>query len=185
MKVIGTVIVTLLVLVGIAAAVVFSGAYNVAATDKHTAIVNWVLASARVNAVRARVDDNGVPGDLTSEERIAAGAKSYRDMCVGCHGAPGVEQRPFAEHMLPKPPDMKAVAEFWSAAEIHWILDHGFKMTGMPAWGPVVEPETLWDLAAFVQAYPEIDAARFATLSQAAGNAAPGAEPEAEPTSAD
>ncbi|WP_404381346.1 c-type cytochrome [Caenispirillum salinarum] len=169
MKVVGTVIATLLVLVVIAAIIMFTGVYNVAATDKHTGLVNWVLATTRVNSVRTRAEDIPVPGDLASPDRIAAGAGAYDKMCVACHGAPGVDAMGFADHMMPKPPEMGHVAEFWAPASIYWILDNGFKMTGMPAWGPIEEAEELWDITAFVEAYPDIDAARYQELIARAG----------------
>ncbi|WP_051999931.1 c-type cytochrome [Caenispirillum salinarum] len=165
MKIVGTVIATLLVLLAIAVAIMFTGAYNVAATDAHTGLVRWALATTRVNAVRTRAEDIQVPGDLASPERIAAGAKAYDEKCVACHGAPGIKAFEFAEHMMPKPPEMGHVAEFWAPASIYWILDNGFKMTGMPAWGPFEEAEELWDITAFVEAYPDVDAARYKELT--------------------
>lgn len=181
MKVVGTVIATLLVLVVIAAIIMFTGVYNVAATDKHTGLVNWALATTRVNSVQSRAADIQVPGDLSSEERITAGAKAYAEKCVACHGAPGKDAMEFADHMMPKPPEMGHVAEFWEPQSIYWILENGVKMTGMPAWGPFEEAEELWDITAFVEAYPQIDKARYEQLTAGPGHEEGG---QAEPAGA-
>lgn len=159
------VVATLAALVILAVVIMFTGAYNVAATDDHNALVRWALATTRVNAVRARSEDIAVPPGLDAPSRVAAGARAYDRMCVACHGAPGVEAFGFSEHMKPQPPEMTKVAEFFEPQDIQWILLNGFKMTGMPAWGAIADDEELWAVTAFVEAYPDMTAERYAEMT--------------------
>ena len=160
-----TLILVLVLLAGAAAAVLFTGAYNVAADDPHTAPVRWLLATARVKSVQARAEAGAVPADLDAPDRIAAGARLYADRCAGCHGTPGNEPPEWARRMQPAPPAMEHVARFWAPHQIHWIIAHGFKATGMPAWRGAVPEDGLWALTAFVVATPGMTAADYDALA--------------------
>ena len=39
----------------------------------------------------------------------------------------------------------------FTPAEQFWIIKHGVKMTGMPAWGVTHDDEMLWDVVALVR----------------------------------
>lgn len=38
-----------------------------------------------------------------------------------------------------------------SAAELFWIVNHGIKMNGMPAFGPTHTEADIWNVTAFVR----------------------------------
>ena len=62
-------------------------------------------------------------------------------------------------------------APLYSPAELFWIVKHGIKMTGMPAWGDHSDDE-LWATVAFVEKLPgmsEQDYARRVMASMAHG----------------
>ena len=81
---------TAVVLIGAAAAFalfVWSGAYNFAADEPHTAVVHSLLQTMLERSVDARAQNVGMP-DLGDEKRIMQGAGNYDAMCAGCHLAP-------------------------------------------------------------------------------------------------
>ena len=82
---------TLVVLGLIGLVVVYTGAYNVAATEDHTSIVRWALDTTQHTSVKSRADGVEVPERVT-REMIAAGAGMYKDTCQHCHAGPGVER---------------------------------------------------------------------------------------------
>lgn len=100
---------------------------------------------------------------------IEAGFRHYDDMCEGCHGAPGKDQSAAAEGMRPEPPELYHGLEDTSPAELFWVVKHGIKMTGMPAWGVTHSDDELWDLVAFLRHLPELDAATYAALEAELG----------------
>lgn len=159
------VVATIVAMVIAAVVIMFTGVYNVAATDTHNPLVRWALATTRVNAVQARSADIAVPAGWNTPENVEAGARAYAEMCAACHGAPGQDALAFAEHMMPEPPEMGYVADFFEPQDIQWILVNGFKMTGMPAWGQVVEEDELWAVTAFVESYRDISADRYAEMT--------------------
>ena len=153
--------------------VILTGAYNVAATERHTPIGGWAIDTTFVNSVQGRAEDIAAP-DLTPA-MVEAGAPPYKSMCAHCHGGVGEGRAEWSEGMRPKPPALARAADKWSAAEVYWLVEHGAKMTGMPAFGSTHNEETLWNITAFVKAMPKMGATQYASYSEKHG-AASGAE---------
>jgi mono/diheme cytochrome c family protein len=164
-----TVVVTIVVLVCIAVAVgfvvVFSGVISVAATTSDLPIVAWVLDTTMEHSVEAHARDVIVPADYSNAD-LRAGHHHYNSMCVFCHGAPGVERRWVGESLSPYPPDLTVAANDWTPAEVFWIIDHGIKMTGMPAMGPSHSESEVWTLAAFVKSLPKMTPEQYKAFGQ-------------------
>lgn len=150
--------------------VVGLGLPDVAATTPHWPVTRWVLSTTMENAVRRRAEDLVVPEDLDDTARIRAGAAAYDAMCVGCHGAPGVEPGILAEGLLPRPPELAEEAEEWDVAELFWITKHGVRMTGMPAFGPTHDDDELWEVAAFLGRLPGLSVSGYRSLVESAGD---------------
>jgi mono/diheme cytochrome c family protein len=170
--------------IGLAGAAIFiwSGVYNVAATAQHTAPVYWLLEIAMRRAVVNRARDIRVP-DLTGADVRARGIELYRGNCVPCHGAPGIAPEPFALGMMPVPANLALTARQWSAAELFWVVQHGVKTTGMPAWAYRMPEADLWAVVAFLTTLPTLSPADYAELAARAVSATAGmrdAAPAAE-----
>lgn len=67
--------------------------------------------------------------------------------------------------MRPRPPHLTEAAAHWEPKEIFWLVKHGAKMTGMPAFGPTHDDKTLWNVAAFVSQLPAMTPERYAELA--------------------
>lgn len=156
--------------------VAWLGVYNVAANVGHTALVDWFLRFGMENSVKARASGKNEPS-VATPEMIALGAAHYRDGCAFCHGAPGEKQAVVVSHMLPAPPPLTAVANHWSDHELHWIVMHGFKYTGMPAWPSQKRTDEAWALVAFLKALPDMDGEAYRRLAD--GPPLPAGTPEA------
>lgn len=156
-----TAIIVLLALAAAGIAFVYSGAYNVAADEPHWAITERLLAAVRERSIDKRARDL-VPPDLSDQKRIAIGAGQYAEMCQSCHLAPGIADTELRQGLYPKPPELAQHRHEPRAA--FWIIKHGIKATGMPAWGPTHDDETLWNVVAFLQALPGMDEKRYGEL---------------------
>jgi mono/diheme cytochrome c family protein len=100
---------------------------------------------------------------------IMEGFRHYREMCVGCHLAPGVDATEIREGLLPKPPRLQKAVEEWTPEELFWITKNGVKMTGMPAWGPTHSDAKIWAIVAFLEKLPHMTAAQYQEMNRAAG----------------
>jgi mono/diheme cytochrome c family protein len=98
----------------------------------------------------------------TDDESLRHGFGEYDEMCVVCHGAPGVRPQAIGRGLNPEPPDLAAPDAETNDAELFWIIDHGIKFTGMPGFGATHSKETVWALVAFVKRLPGMSPEEYA-----------------------
>ena len=168
MKFITGVIVTVLVVLGIAGFIFATGRFNVAATappDMIDKMAPWALDKALER--RSKEVTDPIAKDAGA---VARGLTHYRENCLPCHGAPGVEPAEFHEGMNPSPPDIDAPAlQQDSDAELFWVVKNGIRMTGMPAFGVNHKDEEIRDIVAFVRHAPQITDAERPALKTGEG----------------
>jgi len=146
---------------------VYAGLYNVAADIPHTQPVYWLLQTARERSIAVRATDITVPSDIDDTRRIGSGAGQYAEMCAGCHLAPGMKRTEIARGLYPRAPELSRKRQS-TPAEDFWVVKHGLKMTGMPAWGVTHDDEILWDVVAFLQKLPELSPDQYRSLVKSA-----------------
>ncbi len=149
-------------------ALVYSGMINVAATNPHSALTDWLLSTASDQSIHYQAKGIIAP-PLNDPKIITEGFEHYREMCVGCHLAPGVKSSEIRKGLMPQPPKLQEAAEEWTLAELFWVIKNGIKMTGMPAWGPTHSDKKIWAMAAFVKQLPKMTPAQYKAMDAAAG----------------
>ncbi len=154
-----------------AAGFVYFGVYNIAATAQHTGPVFHLLDYAMRKSVKLRSESIEVP-DLSGEQRLHSGLAHYRAHCLQCHGAPGVAPAPFSYGMTPAPVNLVVTARHWPPAELYWVIKHGIKMSGMPAWEYRLSDAEIWDIVAFIERMPMLSPTQYQVLSRQAPDAA-------------
>jgi mono/diheme cytochrome c family protein len=162
----------LVVAAALAVTLVYTGAYNIAATEEHLSVTRWAFATTFSNSIERRSGDVVAPQRFTSA-MVTAGAGKYGGTCVHCHAAPGVERGDWVDGMRPQPPHLAEVAEHWAPEELFWLVKHGAKMTGMPAFGPSHDDETLWNIVAFVRELPAMTPEQYTRLREQSGGHSP------------
>ena len=142
-------------------AFIYSGVYNIAADAPHWPLTERVLALLRTRSIDARARGVAVP-DLADPKRVLIGAGQYAEMCVACHLAPGVSDTPLRQGLYPQPPEL--ARHRMDAQTTFWVVKHGIKMSGMPAWGKSHGDDVLWSIVAFLQKLPDLDAKQYREL---------------------
>lgn len=160
---------SLVLLAAVGLFVVYTGSYNVAATEEHASFVRWAFDTTFHNSVERRARDAIAP-ESAPPDMIEGGARQYKGMCQHCHAGPGVERSEWASGMRPRPPHLAEAAAHWELEEVFWLVRHGVKMTGMPAFGPTHEDRALWGIAAFAKELPAMMPERYAALSSSDGD---------------
>jgi len=107
------------------------------------------------------------PSPEIMEEALA----HFADHCAGCHGNDGSGQTEIGRSFYPPTPDMRAAGtQGLTDGEIFSIIEHGIRLTGMPAWGtgtPEGEHQS-WALVHFIRRLPSLtpeDVARMEALN--------------------
>jgi len=83
----------------------------------------------------------------------------YADHCAACHANDGSGDTEIGRGLYPRVPDMRgARTQALSDGELFSIIEHGIRLTGMPAWGtgtPEGERDS-WGLVHFVRSLPTL-----------------------------
>ena len=149
----------------VGAGVLFSGIFNVAATEVDSRPLSWLLVTVREGSITRHAKSIQAPplGDAAQRER---GFRIYREECVMCHTPIGRTARPMAIGFNPQPPGFGADADNMMPAELFWVTKNGIRFTGMPAWGPSRNDQEIWDLVAFMMTLPKMSAADYDALDR-------------------
>ena len=166
-------ILELLILAGF----IWSGVYNVGADDPHTRPIYGLLQTIRQRSITSRANSIHVP-DLSDAALIRQGSGNYDSMCTACHLAPGMADTELSKGIYPAPPNL-AKAVIGNPAHHFWVIKHGIKASGMPAWGKSMEDQYIWGLVAFVQQLPKLDPDAYqALVASSRGHSHGGGETE-------
>lgn len=170
-------------MVAAATGVVYFGVYDIAATNPHTAPVYWLLEVGMRQSVRRHARDIAVP-PLEDPALVARGRALHDEHCVRCHGAPGVAPEAFALGLVPAPANLAHTAREWPPRELFWIVKHGAKMTGMPAWEYRLADDDIWAIVAYLVRLPNESPAQYVASAPAAPATSPPPEPLPPPDAA-
>jgi len=145
------------------AAAVYGGWFNVAADDPHSGLFYAFMETVRSRSITTRAGQLQPPA-LDDAALIATGARHYAAMCSECHLAPDQKDSELRRGLYPKPPNLTQPLNA-TASETFWVIKHGIKMSGMPAWGMTHDDQSIWALVAFVQKLPGLSASQYHALS--------------------
>lgn len=152
---------------------VYSGWYQIGADVPHTTPVHWVLETLRERAIDRAARDISVPA-LDDAQLLIAGGPDYNEMCASCHLKPGKTASDLSMGLNPAPPDLTSHEHADSeehggfeaaAGRQFWIIKHGIKASGMPAWGPTHDDQRIWAMVAFLQKLPELTEVQYQILT--------------------
>lgn len=155
-----TVIFVLILLIAGLGVFIYSGTYNIAATEPHSLVVEWIITATKNYSIKKHSQHIARP-KLNDDAMVKSGFEQYDNMCSGCHGAPGTKP---AEGFNPSPPELTPIAEQLSATELFWVTKNGIKMTGMPAFGLSHSDQEIWSIVAFLKQLPDLNADDYKAL---------------------
>jgi mono/diheme cytochrome c family protein len=151
----GVVVGVLLVAVGVAA-VVYTGSFDTSATIPPSKTERRLATFALNKSVARRAPNRKNPLPGTAED-LRGGLAHFRENCVICHGAPGVDPGEIGQGLNPGAPDLTLPrVQARSDGELYWITSNGIRMTGMPAFSPTHGENEIWQTVAFLRHLPEI-----------------------------
>jgi cytochrome c553 len=149
----------------LAFAVVAAGVIPITASSGHWRVTAWLLHFAMQRSVATHalmVDDP--QADLTDAALILRGAGQFETGCRFCHGAPGEALPPVPAAMTPHPPRLGPRVAGWAPRELFYLVKHGVKFTGMPAWPTDRRDDEVWAMVAFLRRLPPMSAGEYERL---------------------
>jgi cytochrome c553 len=177
----------LAIAVAIAGAVYFFGGfYDVsAAKSADNPVIDWVVEHVREASLDKHATPPPVPAWFNDAKTVQQGAHEFAEEgCVRCHGAPGVKPEKFAQGMNPKPPDLAKASAPDAPGHVFWIVKHGIRMTGMPAFGGHASDDEIWRAVAFIKHLGSVTPTEFEAWSKAGAGGEAGEHREGAPPAA-
>jgi mono/diheme cytochrome c family protein len=147
---------------------VYSGIYPMAAdSSPHNKITFWLLETLRERSIARAAQDITVP-NLDDPALLLMGGADYNDMCVACHLKPGKTASDMSVGLYPAPPNLVLAAQASDDEQLRrqfWIIKHGIRASGMPAWGSGHDDERIWAMVAFLQKLPALNPLHYQILT--------------------
>ncbi len=140
-----------------------SGAIPIKASSGHWAITEWFLQFSKKRSVAMHTLGTSLP-DLGDPALVLRGAGAYESGCRPCHGSPELHNPRIGRAMLPPPPYLPELIAEWEPEELFYIVKHGIKFTGMPAWPAQVRDDEVRAVVAFLLKFPSLDRAGYRKL---------------------
>ena len=168
MKFLSGVVFGILLVAAGAAAIVYTGSFNTSA-EVPPGKMEKTLANLALNKSVARRAPNRKNPLPATPENLRGGLAHFRENCVVCHGAPGVDPGEIGQGLNPGAPDLTLPrVQSRTDGQLYWLVDEGIRMSGMPAFGPTHGENELWQIVAFLRHLPEITDAEKAQLKREA-----------------
>lgn len=104
-----------------------------------------------------------------SPEILEEGRHHFADHCATCHANNGSGKTKMGPKFYPPVPDLRDPAiQTMADGEIFYVIHHGIRFTGMPAWGKGLPEEDLesWKLVLFIRHLPNITPEEIAEMKQ-------------------
>ncbi|WP_323844305.1 cytochrome c [Microbulbifer magnicolonia] len=162
MKIIKTLLLAVLIAAGGLIAFVYSGSYPMGADVPHTKFTHWLLETLRDRSIDKAASQIAMPA-LDDPELLLSGGPDYNEMCTGCHLKPGKDESDFTLGLYPTPPNLTDKAG--DPRRQFWVIKHGIKASGMPAWGPTHDDQRIWAMVAFLQKLPELTPQQYQIIT--------------------
>ena len=145
-------------------AIAASGIAPLKASAGHWRITNWLLHFTMERSVSTYAIAIEAP-PLDHPALIRRGATHYDLGCSPCHGNVDDKTPRIPQAMLPPPPPLPDRVSQWQPEELFYLVKHGVKFTGMPAWPAQQRDDEVWAVVAFLRRLPELGAKEYHDLA--------------------
>lgn len=143
----------------------YSGIPDVSAAKPEGEIISWILNTTRDHSISTRAENIAAPA-LDDPALAKKGFNHYDEMCVSCHGAPGIEPDEFTKGLNPIPPDLVFSIRDLSPSEMFLVVKNGIKMTGMPGFGLTHSDPDVWAIVAFLKQLQKMSVEEYRSLKK-------------------
>jgi thiosulfate dehydrogenase len=85
-----------------------------------------------------------------TEANLIAGMKIYQANCAVCHGDLNHSHRMLADALYPRAPQFVEDAPDMLEYQNFYIVQHGVRLSGMPAWNESLTEAQMWQVTTFL-----------------------------------
>jgi mono/diheme cytochrome c family protein len=114
-----------------------------------------------------------------TDENLRAGMKIYQSACAGCHGDVVHTHSTFGDSFYPRAPQFAEDAPDMPENENFYIIQHGVRLSGMPAWKTSFKEQELWQVTTFLSHMDKLPPSVQTAWKAIAGSAEAGSSADA------
>lgn len=111
-----------------------------------------------------------------TDANLVAGMKIYQTNCASCHGDVRRPDGEFRDALYPRAPLFVRDAPDMPENQNFYIIEHGVRLSGMPAWQKILSEQEVWQVTTFLSHMdklpPEVSA-KWQTVAGTGETAAP------------
>jgi mono/diheme cytochrome c family protein len=133
-----------------ALAVVMLGLMPVSADGIHLRLEARVMPSVLHFAIARHAPEAINPVPL-NEDNLKSGVSTYKAMCARCHSTPQGNPSVYGQSFYPPAPGLAGGLSTYTDSQVFWIIKHGIRNTGMPAWSSMLSDEEIWQLVSLLR----------------------------------
>jgi mono/diheme cytochrome c family protein len=85
-----------------------------------------------------------------TDENLLGGMKIYQANCSGCHGDISHPHLEFGDAFYPRAPQFVEDAPDMTENQNFFIIQHGVRLSGMPAWKTSLKDSEVWQVTTFL-----------------------------------
>jgi thiosulfate dehydrogenase len=116
-----------------------------------------------------------------SDANLIAGMNVYQANCAVCHGDVSHPQAILADALYPRVPQFLDDAPDMPENQNYYIIQHGIRLSGMPAWKQSLSDQQIWQVTTFLSHIHKLPPLISEQWKAAAGPAAAVAAPPNSP----
>jgi predicted CXXCH cytochrome family protein len=143
------------------------------ATSQPSRLETAVARAARNLSVPGSARNEKNPLEAT-QQNLQDGRDAFTARCQTCHGHDGSGLTPVGQSLYPRVPDLRsAQTQRLTDGDIHYIIENGVQLTGMPAWGNPHQAQNgdSWKLVLFIRSLRPLSNEEQAQQAQATTSA--------------
>ena len=111
---------------------------------------SWLERTLAFGLLRTRIAMGDTPHTVALDTNDARSREIYQQRCAFCHGGVDGSTAAFAHTLSPRPPQFFAERPRASLAADAYIIRHGIRWTGMPAFRTMSDADA-WRVAAYLR----------------------------------
>jgi len=143
------------------------------ASDEPSSVEKVLARAVRNLAIPSAARRATNPLTLTAEN-LQESRELFANECAICHGEDGSGESEYGQNLYPRAPDLRAAAtQELTDGELHYIIQNGVQLTGMPARGNPheVREEEGWKLVLFLRHIALLNPQQVAEQKRVVGTA--------------
>lgn len=86
-----------------------------------------------------------------NEDNLKAAVDTYRTMCARCHSTPAGNPSVYGRSFYPAAPQLPEGMSPYTDAQLFWLIKHGIRNTGMPAWSGMLSDDEIWQIVSLLR----------------------------------